>query len=190
MKHLVLGLLAAILVTVAAPSGAAVLTQDFGPGNDCTGLFNNGENGFENCEDPRGSPIIAKWDAGEEGGWAINSLFEDVTSDMFTLNLTGDEGSTGTWAYDRCATCPAITSFVVKAGNGFRWYYTLPLDSLLAGSWETIDGKELSHISFYDTLGVIDPQIGNVPLPLPAFLLLGAMGGLGGFRAFSRRKAA
>ncbi|TGD61786.1 VPLPA-CTERM sorting domain-containing protein [Tabrizicola sp. WMC-M-20] len=145
--------------------------------NDCSGVFGQG---FDECEDPRGSPVIAKWDI-DEDKWEINSMFSDVLSSMFTVKIISD--TTGNWTYDpgTCTLCTVVTSFVIKTGAGFRWYYTDPKEAIYSGVWDVSDlgrGQGISHITFYDTA--------PAPIPLPAggLLLVTALGGL----AIARRR--
>ena len=162
---------------LSAPAQAATVSYTDYSGNDCSGVFGQG---FENCVDPTGSPIIAKYDtAGDTtpATWSINSLFSGVLSSMFTLVFNDTAGKTGSWTYDpgSCTTCPAVTSYAVKAGNGFRWYYTDPKEAIFSGTWATPGNKGLSHISFYDTA----PPPAPVPVPAAGLLLMGALAGLG-----------
>lgn len=170
---------------VLAPAEAATLGFKDYSGNDCSGVFGQG---FEDCKDPTGSPIVAKYDE-DKGAWSINPMFPGVLSSYFTLTYDDDEGKSGTWTYDpgACSTCPVITSFVVKASNAFRWYFTDPKQAIFSGTWSTagLNGTRpapgLSHISFYDTAPV------PVPVPAAGLLLVAALGGLG--MAARRRKA-
>lgn len=159
-----------------APAEAATVTYLDYAGNDCSGVFGQG---FENCKDPTGSPVIAKYDTPDRettGKWSINSLFSGVLSSMFTLVFNDSEGKSGSWTYNQgsCTTCPVVTSYTVKAGNGFRWYYTDPKEAIFSGTWGTPRNKGLSHITFYDTA-----PPAPIPLPAAGFLLMGALAGLG-----------
>jgi hypothetical protein len=144
-------------------------------GNDCSGVLGQG---FENCA-YNGSPVIAKYNTGEDGGWELNTgTFPGIDSDMFTL--TGTSGSSGLWSY-LGTTGVAITAFVLKAGNEFSIYkMNTPGTSFSNIDWSTVSGKDLSHITFYDTAA-------PVPLPAAGFLMIGALGGLAALRR--RRRA-
>jgi len=197
--------ISAFFTSVAIAGGASAATissqQYFGVDidrNDCAGEF--GSN-FESCVDPvYQSPIIAKYEApneGLEGGdWEFNTSIDGwgtVTVGMFTFEFDDEEGTSGNWYYDpgECADCPAITSYVVKGGNGlgFVHYYTDPQEPILSGAWDlsewdlSLFGANValgfSHISFYDT----DADCcGEVPLPAGLPLVLTGLGVLGYIR--------
>jgi hypothetical protein len=188
-------LTAGALAVMAGGACAATINQTVyegsgNDGNDCAGVFGKP---FESCVDPvYSSPIIAMvefaWKKSEDDEgvygplsaiWSINSAFASVLSSMFTFTFDDEEGRSGTWTYAQCTSCPSITSFVAKGGNGFTHYWSDPQTALLTGSW-SID-KGLSHLSFYDT----DPS--PVPAPAAGFLLAGALGGLAALRR--RRRA-
>lgn len=194
MRNAVIALALSLGVAAFAPapvSAATLVAEDFGGANDCSGLWGTG---FENCKTPdrpgyASSPVIAKYDVGRDGGkWQIASWAGPILSSYFTITLNGN-GSTGSWSYDTsaCPTCALVTSFVVKAGNGFRWYYTNPKTAIYSGTWSTKGGKGLSHITFYDTAPPPPPPP-PAPIPLPASgLLLGfALAAFG----LARRRAA
>lgn len=167
--------IAAILMAGGASAATikkTVYSDGAPPPNDCSGLFGQG---FDNCVDPDGSPVIAKWDV-EEDEWTFNSSFSDVTADMFTI--TFNSTSSGTWSYAPCAACVDVTSWVAKDGDGFVWFHTDPKTAVTSGEWHTVNGKGLSHITFYDTAT-------QIPLPAAGWLMLA---GLGGLAALRRRK--
>lgn len=189
---------AVALATVGADASTLKATVYSGEGkdkgNDCAGVFGKS---FSECIDPvYKSPIIAKvefsWKKVEDdsedyentiepssANWEFNSLFSSVLASMFTFTFSSDEGKTGTWTYTPCPTCPSITSFVAKGGNGFTHYWSDPQTALSSGSWKIENG--LSHLSFYDTKPAV------IPVPAAGFLLIGALGGLAALRR--RRRA-
>ena len=184
-------LVASALALMAGGASAATITATNYEGNDCSGVFGRP---FEDCVDPvYKSPIIAKvdfkWSTSEDEAetivpvaatWSINSAFSLVSKSMFTFIFTDEEGKSGTWTYTPCATCPSITSFVAKGGDGFTHYWSDPQTALLTGDWSR--DKGLSHLSFYDTKPAV------IPVPAAGFLLIGALGGLAALRR--RRRAA
>ena len=181
-------------------ANAAVIVTEVITGNDCVGVFDGGD-GFENCLAPErtladGSTLDPSWiiakfdwiDKDADGndlanpylnGGAISSRFPTVSASDFTIDVTNpDNPTSGTWSYANNGNV-SITSFAVKGGNGFNWYYDDMGAALLSGTWSRDSG--FSHISFYDTNGT------QIPLPAAAWLLLGGLGALG--VASRRRKA-
>jgi hypothetical protein len=172
---------AAVVAVVSAGSALALpysLVKVYDPGNDCSGVFGQG---FENCESPDGSPIIAKYDVGNAQPWTLNtSVFPGLVNSMFTMTFT--DGKSGTWSYNG-TTGVKITSFVLKAGSAFAYYkMNTPSASFSNIAWSTSDlgNKNLSHFSAYDT-------VAPVPLPASGILMLGVIGGIAALR---RRMAA
>ena len=150
------------------------------PGNDCSGSFGRG---FANCA-YNGSPIIGKFnfnDNGTLGQVELNTaLFPGLQQSWFTIDPIAK-----TWKYDPQGAGPAITAFTSKAGPNF-FVYKMDDGPYFGGattfSFLTPEGKDLSHISFYDT--GTPPQI---PLPGAAWLLLS---GIAGFGVLTRKKLA
>lgn len=213
ISQVALGALALVSLSAgfAAPSHAGLITQTFGKndhgtndgGNDCAGQPNckASEAGFNESLTGPGSPWIIKFDrVGETSTFAFT-----VNSALFpSLSLTGAEFSfTDTtpgngkvmdavdWTYAPGTGDPSIRFWYAKAGPGGKFFYfDDPSDGLdgladvvTSGSWSTPDGKDLSHISFYDTAA--PPSTG---VPEPGTLAVFGLGLLGlGFVARRRR---
>lgn len=175
------------LVVVGFSAFSSIASADFiqtFAGNDCSGVFGQG---FANCKipaniDPNESPIIIKFDLNTDGTFSteINSaLFPTIDGSEFDFDFTGS-GATGTWTYTPGAGDPLINFFVAKGGPDFNLFSNLGDPN--TDDWFTPlnpggNPAGLSHLSFYDTGGV-------VPEPT-TLLLLGA----GLFAAgFARRR--
>ena len=182
---------------------AATVSKSF-DGNDCSGYFGQGFESCTIFVDSDGtdielSPVIAKFDEGLSLDEANTDLFPSIDGSEFGFSDLGDDNSTGTWTYTAGTNDPGIRYWATKASNGFilSWEVdeialsdggvcdvadVFTLDCLDAAqvqtsnSWTTPDGKELSHITFYDTA--------VVPVPAAVWLLGSALGGLG----FMRRR--
>jgi hypothetical protein len=178
---------AAMAVTLVTPINAPYTLVPGGPtsGNDCSGVFGQG---FANCK-YKGSPVIAKFNT-DGTGWELNTgVFPGISSSMFTL--TGTSGNAGTWSYNG-TTGVAITAFVLKAGNEFAIFeMNTPGTSFTDIDWSTAlgeltnprgEGRDLSHITFYDTA-----DMAPIPVPAAGLLLVSAVGGMAVLR---RRKQA
>lgn len=127
--------------------------------------------------------------------------FDNLVSDGDDENILGD------WTYDRAVDDPGIRYWAAKSGGGgnsgggFELFWTVGesfteagaacdgtnnfnLACLTAamvvteGSWFTPDEKELSHLTFYDSLDPVEV----VPLPAAGWMLIAAVGGLGAMR--------
>jgi hypothetical protein len=202
---------AAMMAGDASAATVVTTDLSYQGGNDCAGYFSEPfGTGFEVCnifvvgdEDVKLSPVIGKWEVDEEE-WEINTaLFPTFTGDEITI--PDDTQSTGTWTYAPGMDDPGIRYWVAKGGSGgqFRLHWTVEdavatsgfcsasnkytLDCLSAalvvegGTWSTVSGSSLSHITFYDT----DGPTSVIPLPAAGWLLLA---GIGGLAAMRRRK--
>lgn len=173
-----LAVLTALLGVALVPSmaGAALLATF--EGNDCAGVFGKS---FSECkipvefDDPGQSPIIAKWDDAE--GWTFNTdLFPTIDGSEWVFDPANPGGSiSGSWTYTPAPDDPGINFWTVKAGPAFNLYSA----EGLTDSWDTeigLEGKGVSHISFYDTGGSADgggADGGGAPEP-GLLMLLGA----------------
>lgn len=184
----------------ASAAAAPVLLFHTYSGNDCAGVFGTE---FYGCE-VSGSPVIAKYDTGNSGGWTINnSLYSTVTGSEWEGTFLTSNASTGTWTYTPGLGDPGIKYWVAKGGNAFNLFWqvdssattpsgpcaTTPYNSaaclaqalvVTTGSYSTTEQKGLSHITFYNTGRHI-----TVPAPT-SMMLLGL--GLVGLAARIRRR--
>lgn len=138
-----------------------------------------------------GSPSLVKFnsdgesltgfDDGTEGvasSFGSPGQFSYIDNVIFSnLIYNGDDliGGTWTWTSDVGELFPKI--MLLKAGDSF---FIQSVAGLLSGTFSTLgllDGKNLSHISFYDTGR--SGSTPEVPLPAGILLLLSALGGLG-----------
>ncbi len=99
------------------------------------------------------------------------------------FDVVFNDSMSGTWSWTADAgnlTPIAPHYMVLKAGN-MHAVYELTDGSIFGGMWDTsdLDGKDISHISWYNT-GIV------IPLPAAGWLLIG---GLGGLMVLRRRKS-
>ena len=183
MKTLVKSFVVAsgLAMTIGASTASAALITTI-EGNDCSGVFGKG---FANCEipatyDPNTSPVIAKIEYNSSGSitrTVVNPMFPTVDGSEWDIDfVTGT--SSGTWTYTPGPGDPTITFFVAKGGPSFNLFMA---DDELTDDWFTPNNpggnpSGLSHITFYDTGGDIDPDP-DVPEPVSVALLgLGLLG--------------
>lgn len=198
----------ALLATVATALAAPVLAkppappplpENQFPGNDCNASGGGvvAGQGLRNCT-LNGSPVIARFNTGANGGWTFSGLFPSVTGVEFSFV----DAPSGTWTYTPDdSTDPAITGFVAKGGNFFRVFTTVDFDATngtwgtFSGDWETpvnpANGKltDLSHLTFFDTQNSGGGGGDPFEVPAPAALALFGLGLLGLGLARRRRAA-
>ncbi|TLU67076.1 hypothetical protein FE810_01965 [Thalassotalea litorea] len=133
------------------------------------------------------SPVIGKFEPPFSELDDSSNMFPSIDGDEWTI----DGNMTGNWNYNPGEDDPSIRFWVAKAGNGFTLYWEVspedfeafcsPQDQIntfdcmsaaqtvTEGEWDT-GGKDLSHITFYDS-GL--PPSEKIPLgsSLPLFLL-------------------
>ena len=85
--------------------------------------------------------------------------YPSVDGDEFEFEDAVDDNVTGTWINDPGTGDPAVRFWSAKAGPDFKLFYYTPGEfddrsmaiAVTEGTWSTPDGKELSHIVFYDS---------------------------------------
>jgi hypothetical protein len=177
-------------------------------GNDCPGVFTGSTPGFNGCviaiDGVELSPVIAKVEVDDFGDvtmYEINdTLYPSIDGSEFTISYDTDTSS-GSWTYDGTAPDPNVKFWAAKAGPNFNLFWNVDDSETMAGgacetttfnlacmqaaqnafsgSWSTPGGKNLSHITFYNS--------GIVPIPA-AVWLFGS--GLLGLVAVARRRRA
>ncbi len=181
----VLAILAALVWASAAPAMTVLAdtTSYASKGlNDCSGAFGRG---FSNCVAPDGAVSVAKTDA-DGVVTEIGAGFPEVLAAMFSVSFDDAGRSSGGWSYDPCQACAAITGWVAKSGGGFVWFHTDPLTPVTGGSWFTLGGRELSHLTFYGAEGPFPHTPAEVPLPAGLWLLATGLAALGWVRRARR----
>lgn len=204
MKTMDKSLLIALTLALGAPmtANAALIYRDFDGSNDCSGYFGTG---FDSCqifvnEDNQRielSPVIAKYGDDNE---VNNTVYPTASLDDF--DVTGLDGNSGSWSnsdtYDYDVD-PGVRYWAAKAGNGFRLFWTVTdsateaggacsggdlynfacldlAEIVSSGDWHTPEGKDISHLTLYNS---DRPKL----VPEPASLLLLGAGLLAlGFR--------
>lgn len=193
------------LLTATSASAALIIddTWAVSGANDCSGIFGQG---FNNCKIDD-SPIIGKWDR-ETDSWEVNSAFNSITGDEFTITLPTDS-TNGSWTYAPGTDDPAVRFWVAKGGNsGFNLFfevdsgdeltclanpascYSLALAVTSGEYWLPINSNNgkpagLSHLSFYDTGEGTTPPAG---VPEPSLVALFGFGLVGMSLSHIRRK--
>ena len=112
------------------------------------------------------------------------SYIDNVVFSSLVFNGADLTGGTWTWTSDAGELFPTI--MLLKAGDNFL---IQSVAGLLTGTFSTVgllEGKNLSHISFYDGASNSTPA---VPLPAGLLLLISGLGGLG-FLARLRKASA
>lgn len=173
--------LIAIVMALPIPAQALFLQMELIDGNDCAGVFGKG---FSNCRVPgNGSPSIIKFDADLDVD-EISVNYPTIDGTEFDFSGLGTDNKTGTWTYTPddlgIGEDPAVKFWTAKAGPEFHLFYMTGVnivdrsmaESVTTGEWETPDGKELSHITFYDT-GEFSPVDEPATLVLVGLSLLG-----------------
>jgi len=173
---------AAAASLAAGPSLAATLIGTLGPG-EC-----GGPGGFSNCyaypdgttsqgQNGGGSPAIFKYNSG--GSTDISTQFPSIDGSEFSVNYTA-VGNSLSFLYTPGAGDPVIHYYLIfQAGKGKLFY---DADAITSGTVALSDyfskNPGFSHITFFDTGGVINP-LGGVPEPSIWMMMLLGFGAIG-----------
>ena len=181
-----------LLGSAAAVAAPVTISRTFS-GNDCAGVFGRP---FATCQiadnNTNVSDVIAQF---SPNGVLTDSNPTYSTFDGSEITINGGSGSTGTWSYNPGVGDPGIRFWAAKAGPSFTLFWQVD-DSLTvsggvcdlsadvfnlaclqaaqvvtAGTWSTPGGRDLSHMTFYDTTA-------PVPLPAAAWFFLTGLGSL------------
>ena len=203
------GVVAFVAMTGVSDSSASTLSFiETIPGNDCAGVLGRP---FSECKyplfDPENpdafrSPIVAKIafdedkdnvddDGNYETTTQLNTdVFAGVTSDMFSASVNESDDHVVDFSWNTLSGLDFINInyVVVKWGREFGVWAVDPGTFSFSGSLNTkdagcLDGCGVSHISFYDSMGVI-------PLPAAGWLLLSGLRALGVLGHRRRKPAA
>jgi hypothetical protein len=198
MKRPILSILVAVLAAFAAGRAMAIPVD----GNECAG-----QGGFDRCTF-QGSPSIAKFERIEiidenpfvglrsEGNmttWpTLDVLDQDVPGTTgvniiigeFTLNVSADL-TTIAWSYAKNAPGdPNIVWVILSAGGDGEATNVAGMTSGTVTTVGLLQGRDFSHITFFDTSNGVPPA--EMPEP-SALLLLG--GGLAALGLMRRRRS-
>lgn len=177
-------------VTINSVGGSSVPTIE---ATNCAGAFTGNDTGT-------GGTLIADLNGGLFAGLTNDwSLFGK--SDQTGSGVTATIGTTGTWNVDFSPNIYAVFAISLKGATSWAVYLfdLRPNANSLYGGGYSMTGllnnggniPDLSHISVakWEGPGCCDNNT-DVPLPAAGFLLLGALGALGGLGAYRRRQTA
>lgn len=126
------GLIASLLMPLAAAADVLITVASPGNVNDCGQFFATG-NGFDTCA-VNGAPVIIKYDGYEEnnihyGHTEINPLFAATVAEgdfQIQFDDNSNRDGVGTWTFDQQADDPSVTYWVAKGGrNGFNLHFVV-----------------------------------------------------------------
>lgn len=178
MKKIIEFVLVSTVLLFASGANALVVTESFS-GNDCSGYFGKGFDScqiFVNKDGTRIelSPVIAKFDQSLLISETNGTVFPSIDGSEWGFSNTGTNNNSGDWLYTAGVNDPGIRYWAEKSANQFTLFwdvdialtvaggvcdgtnnYTLAcLDAanfVTSGSWATAAGKDLSHLTFYDS---------------------------------------
>ncbi len=202
---------ASAAVVMASDFGENDCSGFFGSGFGSCTIFANNDTG----ERIELSPVIGKYNSNlqiQETN-PLYPTFDGSEVEFSNLVDNGsDTNVSGTWTYTPGTDDPGARFWVAKSSSDFKLFWQVPDSAIGAGGpcvdggtgqtnytlaclqeaqvvttgdWTTIAGKELSHLTLYDTEG---PSL--VPIPGAAWLFGSALLGLIGFSRIRRRRLA